>query len=109
MQVDMSFLITATAVAIAVITGLSTIKRDSKSDTQKETTQLTTVIIKLENIGIGITRIENEVWGLKKDFQSDHDKLIRVEESAKQAHKRLDSHDRARKKDTEEAEYGTDN
>ena len=51
---------------------------------------MTTVIVKLENIGTGITEIKSEMTNVKNDIKEDRERLIRVEDSAKQAHKRLD-------------------
>lgn len=52
--------------------------------------QQTTVIVKLENICIGINEIKSELNSVKVDLRQNNDKLIRVEESCKQAHKRID-------------------
>ena len=48
--------------------------------------------MKLENLGIGITEIKNELAGIKADTRELRDRVISVEQSAKQAHKRLDEH-----------------
>ena len=57
---------------------------------KENTTELTTVIVKLENIGLGITDIKAELAGLKDDQRYDHDKLIKLEASLSTAWKRLD-------------------
>ena len=53
------------------------------------TTELTTVIVKLESISSGITDIKAELAGLKSDQRDDHDKIIKVESSLKSAWKQL--------------------
>lgn len=53
------------------------------------TTELTTVIVKLENIGNGIADIKAEIASLKNDQKDDHDRLIRVEASLSTAWKRI--------------------
>lgn len=53
------------------------------------TTELTTVIVKLENIGNGIADIKAEIASLKNDQKDDHDRLIRVEASLATAWKRI--------------------
>ena len=47
--------------------------------------------LKLENIGIGVTEIKSEINNIKSETKDNRERLIKVEESAKQAHKRLDS------------------
>ena len=90
MTIEFSLLISGISVAFAVYFGISSKRRSQKTEDKQEATQMTTVIVKLENIGNGITEIKSELCGVKKDAKEDHDKLIRVEESAKQAHKRID-------------------
>lgn len=58
-------------------------------NTRENTTELTTVIVKLENIGAGITDIKAEIAGLKTDQKEDHDRLIKVEASVATMWKRL--------------------
>lgn len=48
---------------------------------KESTTELTTVIVKLENIGDGISDIKAEIAGMKNDQKEDHDRLIQVESS----------------------------
>ena len=48
---------------------------------KENTTELTTVIVKLENIGNGITDIKSEITSMKNDQREDHDRLIKAESS----------------------------
>lgn len=57
---------------------------------RENTSELTTVIVKLENIGAGITDIKAEIAGLKTDQKEDHDRLIKVEASVATMWKRVD-------------------
>lgn len=57
---------------------------------KENTSELTTVIVKLENIGAGITDIKAEIAGLKTDQKEDHDRLIKVESSVATMWKRVD-------------------
>ena len=73
--------------AISLLFALYTfVSRNSKENT----TELTTVIVKLENIGAGITDIKSEIAGLKTDQKEDHDRLIKVETSVATMWKRVD-------------------
>ena len=60
------------------------------NSTKQDTTELTTVIVKLENIGVGITDIKSEIAALRNDQKDDHDRLIKTEQSIATAWKRID-------------------
>ncbi len=62
----------------------------SRNNAKQDTTELTTVIVKLENIGTGINDIKTEISALKNDQKEDHDRLIKVEQSLSTAWKRID-------------------
>ena len=53
----------------------------ASKNSKENTTELTTVIVKLESIGAGITDIKAEINGMKTDQKEDHDRLIKVESS----------------------------
>ena len=77
------YLISFASLILAAYTFLS---RNNKENT----TELTTVIVKLENIGAGITDIKAEIAGLKTDQKEDHDRLIKLESSVSTMWKRVD-------------------
>ena len=58
---------------------------------KESTTELTTVIVKLENIGSGIADIKAELNTIKKDQRDDHDRLIRLDESLDSAWHRINT------------------
>lgn len=70
----------------------------SRGNTKQDTTELTTVIVKLENIGVGITDIKSEIAALRNDQKDDHDRLIKAEQSLTTAWKRIDELMQAYKK-----------
>lgn len=57
---------------------------------KESTTELTTVIVKLEAISGGISDIKSEIASLKDDQRTDHDKIIKLESSLTTAWKRID-------------------
>lgn len=91
MTIELALLLSGISVAFAIYQGIANIKRNQKADDKSEATQLTTVIVKLENIGNGVTEIKSEMGNLKNDIKEDHDRIIKTEESIKSFHKRLDS------------------
>jgi hypothetical protein len=88
--IEVALLLSGVSVAYAIYQGITNNKRNQKSDDKNEASQLTTVIVKLENIGIGVSEIKSELSNVKNDMKEDHERLVKVEESAKSAHKRLD-------------------
>lgn len=68
------YIISFLSLLLAVYTFLSRNNKES-------TTELTTVIVKLENIGNGISDIKSEIASMKNDQKEDHDRLIQVESS----------------------------
>lgn len=60
--------------------------------TEKEdTTQITTVLIKLEGIADDIAEIKADMKNVKNDIRQLYERLAKVEASASSAHKRIDS------------------
>lgn len=74
-----------------VLFGYLGIKGTIKKDLQSEATQITTVIVKLENISNGITEIKSEVTHIKSDLTEIRERIVKVEESSKAAHRRIDA------------------
>lgn len=92
MTIEVALVISGVSLAFGLYSGIANMKRNSKTDTQQEATQLTTVIVKLENLGTGITEIKNELGNIKNDTRELRDRIIAVEQSTEQAHKRIDEH-----------------
>jgi len=90
MTIEVALLISGVSVAFGIFAGISNLRRNQKLDDKRDATEMTTVIVKLENISNGITEIKSEINNVKKDIKEDRERIIRVEESVKQAHKRID-------------------
>lgn len=93
MTIEVALLISGVSLAFAIYSGIANLKRNSKKDTAEDAAQLTTVIVKLESISGGIAEIKAEMSNVKSDIKDLRDRLIVVEQSAKQAHKRIDTLD----------------
>lgn len=74
---------------IGCIVGLAGWLRNHDSDQEKETSNMTTVIVKLENIRGSISDLKLDLKRTAEDLQSIDRRLTVVEESTKQAHKRI--------------------
>lgn len=76
-------------IAISVLTLFLSIYIYLSGNNKENTAELTTVIVKLENIGNGITDIKTEINSMKNDQKEDHDKLIKLESSINSAWKKI--------------------
>ncbi len=74
---------------IGCIVGLAGWLRNHDTDNNKETSNMTTVIVKLENIRVSISDLKLDLKRTAEDLQSIDRRLTVVEESTKQAHKRI--------------------
>jgi len=68
-------------IIISIASLLFAIYSLASKNSKENTSELTTVIVKLENIGTGIRDIKAEIAGMKDDQKEDHDRLIKVESS----------------------------
>lgn len=69
MTLELSIVISVLSVSFALYSGISNLKRNDKKDTAEETAQLTTVIVKLENIGDGVSEIKSDMKNVKGEVQ----------------------------------------
>ena len=90
MQIEVTVLISAISLLIAFIVAIVNI-RDRNSNTDRESaSQITTLIVKLENIADGINEIKSDMRNVKSDVQDLRERLAIVENISKSAHHRID-------------------
>lgn len=92
--------------AISVCTVIYFNSKNSKhtdvKDIERQVAERTEMNMKLDEINRNTTDIKYDVSAVKKDVQSHGDRLIKVEESVKSAHHRLDTiENRINKEDDE--------
>lgn len=91
MSIEIALVISIISVSFGVYAGVTNMKRNKSSDDKSEATKMTTIIVKLENIIAGISEIKAEINDVKTEIREVRERTIKVEESARQAHKRLDA------------------
>lgn len=91
MTIEVAIVISAISVAFGIYQGLANLKRFQKLDDKNETTQLTTVIVKLETISTGITDIKNEIKNVKDDMRDHRDRIVILEQAKHANDKRMDT------------------
>lgn len=90
LTIEIALVISAGSLAFALYQGISNMKRSHKTDSQKDASQMTTVIVKLENISSGIAEIKADMAHTKNEMKELRDRLIINEQSVKSAWKRID-------------------
>ena len=90
MTVEVALVISALSLGFGIYQGVSNMKRNQRVDNVEDATRMTTVIVKLESIGTGISDIKADMRNVKDEVREIRDRLIKVETSAKSAHRRID-------------------
>lgn len=78
---------------IAAIACFTNIRRNQSADDKQSSSELTTVIVKLETINTNVTELKADMRNQHIDMQEQRERLIIVEQSTKSAHHRLDLQD----------------
>jgi septal ring factor EnvC (AmiA/AmiB activator) len=90
MQIELAILISIVSVVFSIFFGLKNNKRSDTKDIEERVRNDTKINVKLDNISQTTQDIKNEIASMRDDIKSHNDRIIKVEESVKQAHKRLD-------------------
>jgi predicted nucleic acid-binding Zn-ribbon protein len=84
-------LIAVASLAFGLYSGLANMKRNHKEDSKRDASEMATIIVKLENISIGISEIKTEFNGMKSEVKELRDKVIVNEHSLNAAWKQINS------------------
>lgn len=84
------FLIGIATFLFAVVWNARNDKRATVHEIEERVKDNTRINTKLDDISSVSREIKEDVSSMRRDIQSHNDRLIKVEESVKQAHKRLD-------------------
>lgn len=76
-------------IIVSIISLLLALYTSITKNSKENTSELTTVIVKLENIGAGISDIKSEIASMKNDQKEDHDRLIKLDASLSAAWKQI--------------------
>ncbi len=87
MTIEIALLISIVSVFFAIVFGINSMRRNQKTDDKKEQNDMTTVIVKLENIQAATTEIKNDIKSLKSDVRANSEDIVRMDESLKSAWK----------------------
>ncbi len=76
-------------IIVSIVSLLLALYTSITKNSKENTSELTTVIVKLENIGAGISDIKSEIASMKNDQKEDHDRLIKLDASLSAAWKQI--------------------
>ena len=83
MTVEIGVVISVISLIISIVVGVSGMKRNARNDDKKDASELTTVIVKLENIGNDIKDIKTDLRDMKLDIQNHAEKIVKLEQQVK--------------------------
>lgn len=90
MTIEVALLISIVSVAFSIFFGVKNNRRTDTKDIEERVKENTRINVKLDNIGQTTQEIKTEVSSMREDIKSHNDRLIKLEESCKQAHHRID-------------------
>lgn len=89
--VIISLVCTVLGVIISYMTFQRNKTKDIRADTKEEVEGITTVAQEIKYVSRGVDEIKYDLRDINKNMSDINERLIRVEESTKSAHKRLDN------------------
>jgi peptidoglycan hydrolase CwlO-like protein len=82
-MIEPTTFIAAVSLIISLIIAVFNIWRTNKTANKEDSSQLTTVIVKLENIGNDVSEIKTDLRDVKEDLKDHSERLVRVEQEIK--------------------------
>ena len=89
MNIEIALLISVISVCFSVYFGLKNNKRTDTKHIEERVKDNTRINVKLDDIGQDTKEIKSEISSMREDSKMHNDRIIKVEESCKQAHHRL--------------------
>lgn len=91
---EVQFGISILCTIIGLLIGILTFNRNRDKDVKSDASNSAVIQTKLENIDQGVKSIQIDIKANEKRVSELSERVIRVEESSKQAHKRIDTIER---------------
>ena len=89
-EVSTAIIISVLSLGFSVFMGLKSNKRTDPKDIEERVKENTRINMKLDAISNNTTDIKNEVSEMRKEINSHDSRIVKVEESVKSFHHRLD-------------------
>nr|DAV33822.1 MAG TPA: hypothetical protein [Caudoviricetes sp.] len=89
-ELSTAIIISVLSLGFSVFMGLKNNKRTDNEEIEERVKENTRINMKLDAISSNTTEIKNEVLEMRKEINSHDNRIIKVEESVKSAHHRID-------------------
>lgn len=89
MTIEIALLISIVSVAFSVYNIVKNAKRNDTKDIESRATESAVLNVKLDQIGSDVRDIKYDITSVKSSVQGLAERMIKVEESVKQAHRRI--------------------
>ena len=89
-EISTAIIISVLSLGFSVFMGLKSNKRTDTKDIEERVKENTRINMKLDAISNNTTEIKNEVSEMRKEINSHDSRIVKVEESVKSFHHRLD-------------------
>jgi hypothetical protein len=90
MLIEIGILIQTLGIAFVVYNTVVSKSKMMRSETESDTTQMTTVLVKLEGMGKDVTEIKVRMEGYNEEIRNIRERLIVVEKDVTALHTRVD-------------------
>lgn len=90
-QITLAVVVSIISVVMSAYFGFRNAHKEDTKAIEKRVEDNTKINIKLDNICLQTSDIKSELTQIKEDIKVNNDRLIKVEESCKSAHHRLDT------------------
>jgi predicted nucleic acid-binding Zn-ribbon protein len=90
MTIEIALLISIISVVFSVYFGMKNNKRSDTKEIEARVMNDTKINAKLDNISLTMQDVKTEISTMREDLKAYNERLIKVEESCKQAQHRLD-------------------
>ena len=88
--VEIISVVSVVCTILGVVVGMSNLRRNQRHDDKNEGAQFTRIEVQLEHISRRTDDIADCISDIKDEIKEHRERIVRAEESTKQAHKRLD-------------------
>ena len=85
----LAILVSFASLLFGVYSGMSSIRRATRAEQRREASELTMVIVKLEDISAGVGEIKSDISNVKHDVKDLTGRLIIAEQQIAEANKKI--------------------
>ena len=85
-----AIMISFVSLIFGIYSGVSNVRRSNRAEHRRDISELTMVIVKLEDIGTGVSEIKSDMNSVRDDIKELTGRLMVAEQQIRQINKRVD-------------------